>query len=201
MNPPIADPLPSPTVQPRDVTDDVDHTWTQACLYEVGLAVDDDDGGGGTDTTYVVITGMDDRLRRPGWWYNEYDPDKKSNRNSLSDDTLGCYLEIVEHMSRVFNTTHDASTFELAADVLNTRKTSSDDEIMVRQLLSAWLNFAHGSVEWSDLVDTDGDGIPDTAFHTVLAESEAIRLDPNATRDELLAQEMVLETVNGEPGT
>lgn len=198
VNPPGADPFPSPTVQPRDVTGTAAHAWSQACLYEVGLVVGDDDAGTGTDTTWVVVTGTDDRLRRPGWWYNQYDFEQKRNRNDISSDTATCYLEVVRHMSRVFDTYRDASTRELAREVLNTRKSSNAKDIMVRQLLATWLNVAHGSQGWFDPVDVDGDGIAETPFHMAIAQAEAVRLDPTTTRDELLAWEGVLERINGE---
>ena len=36
-----------------------------------------------------------------------------------------------------------------------------------RQLLTAWLNFANGAFEYGELVDTDGNGVGDTAFSVV----------------------------------
>jgi hypothetical protein len=196
VNPPLSDPLPSPTVDPRDVTYTASHAWQQACLYQVRASAADDDGGIGTDDTWVVVTGTDDRLRQPGWWYNQYDT-SKSNKNTLSNDTLTCYLEAVSHLSRVFDTFREMDTFLKARDVLNTKKTSAGDEIMVRQLAASWLNLVHGSIGWFDLVDTDGDRVVDTAFHDVLRDAEAVRMDPSSTRQELLTMEDVLKGING----
>lgn len=188
----------SPKSLPQDVTASATHTWTQPCLYEVGLRVTDDDTGAGSDSTWVVVTGTDDRLRRPGWWYNQYDFSGKRNRNDISEDTATCYLETVRHMSRVLSAYRSCAHFTEAMAILNTRQSSDGNEIMVRQLLASWLNFAHGSIGWFDLVDTDGDGSPDMPFHEVIAAAEALRLDPNAGRAELLAYEDVLERINGE---
>lgn len=197
VNEPDFDPFPSPTNQPRDVTTTATHSWTQACLYQVELLVEDDDGGSASDGTYVVVTGTDSRIRAPGYWYNEYDISKR-NSNSLSIATLDCYLQITRHMSRVFNTWTPIGTFEQARGVLNTRQTSDDRDIMTRQLLAAWLNFAHGSIGWFDMVDTDGDRRGDKTFGQLLLESEQLRMDATATRSELLAQESILKRVNNE---
>ncbi|HSP05490.1 MAG TPA: hypothetical protein VLR27_18440, partial [Acidimicrobiales bacterium] len=164
----------------------------------VGLRVTDDDTGADSDSTWVVVTGTDDRLRRPGWWYNQYDFSGRRNKNNISEDTATCYLEAVRHMSRVFSAHRDCADFTEAMAILNTRQSSDENEIMVRQLLASWLNFAHGSVGWFDLVDTDGDKVADTPFHEVVAGAEALRLDPTATRAELLAYEDVLERINGD---
>ena len=198
VNPPADDPSLSPTLQPRDVTDEASHAWAQPCLYEVGLEVTDDDGGVGSDSIWVVVTGVVEQLRNPGYWYNQLDfSSKKRNTNDFDAATLGCYLEITSHMSPVFGSYRSVDTFEEARDVLNTRKTSDDREIMVRQLLTAWLNFANGALEWDELVDTDGDKVPDTPFATVIRHAEALRLDPTSSRSELLAQEQLLERING----
>jgi hypothetical protein len=45
VNPPLPDPFPSPSIQPRDVDVDTDHTFGDACLYEISFWAEDDDGG------------------------------------------------------------------------------------------------------------------------------------------------------------
>ena len=69
-------------------------------------------------------------------------------------------------------------------------------ELLDRQLLAVWLNFANGSIEYDELLDTDGDGIPETAFADAVAAAEAVRLDPGATRAELDQQKDFLEGLN-----
>ena len=196
VNPPIPDPFPSPTLQPRAFTTEASHAWSQPCLYQLRITASDDDAGMSSDEAWVVVTGTDHRLRRPGWWFNQYDS-MKSNRNSVPEPTLACHLESTRHLSAVFGTFRELDTFRDARDVLNTKKSSRANEIMVRQLLASWLNLLHGSVGWFDTVDTDGDGLDDARFHEVLRHAETVRLDPASTREELLAQEEVLEYVNG----
>jgi hypothetical protein len=197
VNPPGTDALPSPSVQPRDVTDSQSHSWAQPCLYRVGVLATDDDWGMDQDDTFVVVRGTETRIWGSGWWYNQYESSKK-NANTMSTATRSCYLEVVRHMSRVFNTHRSMNTFAEAKDVLNTKQTADDRQIMVRQLLASWLNFANGSVGWFDLVDTDGDRVGDRPFHEVITQSETLRLDGAATRAQLLAQETVLKRVNGD---
>ena len=163
--------------------------------------VRDDDAGTGSDNTWVVVTGTERRIFAPGYWYNQYDITKK-NQNLLARETLDCYLRIVNHMSRVFGAKPDqfwqVKDFAQMRDALNTKKTSKDTEIMQRQLMAAWLNFANGSVKWFDLVDTNGDRMPDKQFGQLLRESEELRLNLAASRAQLLAQEAILKTVNGD---
>lgn len=196
VNPPADDGLPSPTNQPRDVTDTKLHKWSQPCLYNVGATATDDDAGSAGDETWVVVTGTDSRVRAPGYWFNQYDS-IKSNKNSINTPTLGCYLEVLRHMSRTFNSFRVVNTFDEARDALNTKQTSDAKEIMIRQLAASWLNFANGSIRWTDMVDTNRDGTKDAVFANVLARAEEVRINAASTRDELLAQENILQSVNG----
>jgi len=201
VNPPNADLANSPSVQPRDIITTAVHTWTKACLYNVNVDVLDDDSGTERDETSVVVTGTERRIFAPGYWYNQYDQSKKS-QNLLPQETLECYRRVVNHMSRVFGVNPNqfwlVKNFADMRNALNTRKTSRDTEIMQRQLMAAWLNFANGSIQWFDLVDTNRDLIPDMQFGQVMRESEELRLNPTATRAQLLAQEAILKIVNGD---
>ncbi len=66
-----------------------------------------------------------------------------------------------------------------------------------RQLLTAWLNFANGAFDYAELVDTNGDKIVDTPFSLVMANAEAVRLNPSSTDSQLRAQRDILERING----
>ena len=200
VNPPSNDPALSPTVQPRqDVVDTVTKSWSKACLYEVGLTVGDDDGGSANDAVWVVVTGTSSTVRNSGWWYNAYGTNRKP---VFSAQTLDCYRLVVNHVSAVFGPSGSGSfrvldTTVQVRDLLNTRQTSDANELMMRPLAATWLNLANGSLRWDQVVDTDGDGIVDTPISQVLRTAEAVRIDPNATRSELLAQEVILNRING----
>jgi hypothetical protein len=194
VNPPDPDPFPSPSIQPRDITDTKSHTFTDACLYEIEFWAEDDDGGlSQVDTAIVIIVGNADQTRTAGYWEHQF---LQIGKTDFDEDALTCYLAIVAHMSQVFNEVRDASTIEKAQDVLLVDQTSDMQEIFDRQLLAVWLNFANGSIELDVMVDTDGDGTLDTLFSDAVSTAEAVRLDPSATREALEIQKNILERIN-----
>jgi hypothetical protein len=77
-----------------------------------------------------------------------------------------------------------ALTAFTAADLLDT------------QLLVAWMNCADGRVALTDLVDRNFDGVPDTLFGTLVADAEAVRLNPASTRSQILDQKTRLDSFN-----
>jgi hypothetical protein len=193
VNPPNPDPFPSPDVEPRDVTDMRTHTFSDACLYEISFLVDDDDGGHGQDQAMVIITGNADKARSEGYWQHQY-----SGKGNIDFDqaTLECYLAIVDFVSTVFNEERDASTIEQAHDVLFLKQNQgSEREQLDRELLTVWLNFANGAIEYLELLDTDKDGVGDTLFGDVVAAAEAVRLDAAATDEEIREQTNILHHV------
>lgn len=193
VNFPGGDPFPSPSINPRNVTDSHSHTFTMACLRTVTLSGLDDDSGTGSDSVAVIMTGNSGLARSAGYWQTEYKP----RPTAFSEAQRKCYLEIVGFMSTVFNEVTDASTVAKAFNVLFVGgNNGSATEQLDRQLLTAWLNFANGGFEYGQLVDTNNDGTPDTAFSTVMANAEAVRLNPASTADQLRAQKDLLERIN-----
>jgi hypothetical protein len=189
--PPNPDPDPSPDGSPRDVTNAQTHTFGEACFYNVRFASADDDGGSGSDDIAVVILGGFTETKSHGYWKNEV----LRTRNHTAAG-IQCLLDIVGFMSKVFNEQRDASTPLAALQVFTTAGTSAATDIFDTQLLAAWMNFADGRVALTDVVDTDGDGAPDTNFADLMAQAEAVRLNPAATRKEILAQKDRLDSFN-----
>ena len=194
VNPPTPDPFPSPTVQPRDVTDARTHAFGQACSYRITFSARDDDSGLGSDEAHVIVVGNATHARSAGYWQHQF---KGQGKTDLTSQQLACYLAIAGYMSKVFSEAREASTIPAAQAVLfpGTNK-GSMIEIFDRQLLAVWLNFANGSPGYDEPVDTNGDGTPDTAFWTAVAGAEAVRLDSSATRSQLEVQKNVLEGIN-----
>jgi len=191
---PLGDPFPSPTINPRDVTDSHSHTFSEACYRTVTFSSLDDDAGASFDTVAVIMTGNSGVPRNAGYWQTQYRP----RPTAFSEAQRLCYLQIAGFMSAVFNEVTDASTVPTAFTVLYVGGNGgSATQQLDRQLLAAWLNFANGGFEYGQLVDTDGNGIPDTAFSTVLATAESVRLNPASTDDQLRAQKAILERING----
>ncbi|MDP6717374.1 MAG: hypothetical protein QGF59_01910, partial [Pirellulaceae bacterium] len=75
-------------------------------------------------------------------------------------------------------------------------KVAKSREHATQQTLAAWLNFAKGAIEWTELVDTDGDNVPDTAFGDLIAEVKSILNNPDATKDDLNRAKDLAESVN-----
>ncbi|HEX7283567.1 MAG TPA: PKD domain-containing protein [Vicinamibacterales bacterium] len=191
--PPAIDPDPSPSINPRDVTDATSHTFGQACLYTVGFQSQDDDAGSASATVKVIVGGSNTVARGAGDWQTNYRP----RPTALSESRRQCYLLIVAYMSTVFNEANDISTVQKAFNVLAVSQNGgSATQLLDRQLLAAWLNFADGAFTLTTMVDTDGVGGPDTAFGTVMAQVEAARLNPATSPATLLAFKNMLERIN-----
>jgi hypothetical protein len=54
----------------------------------------------------------------------------------------------------------------------------------------------NGAVEWAELVDTDGNGTPDTALHQAMQTAESVRNNPTATPAQLDAQRRIIQRIN-----
>jgi PKD domain len=188
------DPDPSPTVNPRTVTDDELHAFGEACFFTVTFGAADDDGGTASATVNVITTGNAPRRRGAGYWQTQYRP----RPTALSEAQRLCYLAIAGYMSAVFNEVRDASTVAAAFDVLNlSHNHGSAIEQLDRQILTAWLNFANGAFDYTELVDTGGKGAAAIPFGTVMATAEAVRLNPASTEAELRAQRHILQRIHG----
>lgn len=186
---PLPDPLPSPEVNPRSITDMQTHTFADACFYLIRFTSDDDDGGTAFDEANVIIVGNADVVRSAGYWNQAFRRNKDFN-----DDELDCFLAIINFVSTVFSVETPASTKAEALAVLNGKGKAMED-IFDRELLAALLNFANGAVAWDQLIDTDGDTVGDTAFSDVIVNAEAVRTGPHS-RAELEVQKDLLEDIN-----
>jgi hypothetical protein len=192
VNPPDPDPLPSPSLQPRDVTDTRVTAYSFVCQFEVTFRVVDDDGGQGPDTLSVVIVGNAGQARSADYWRTQY-----AEQGAFDHRTLGLYLRVPGYMSQVFDEARSAATVENAYAILAVNdSTASARDRLDRQLLAAWLNFANGAIGYDQLVDTDDDGQADTSFGEVMAQAEAARLDPAATDTEIDALIARLQRLN-----
>lgn len=197
VNPPVADPFPSPTVQPRDITDARSHVFGDACVYTVTLGASDDDGGiAAPDIINVLIAGNADDMENHAFWKNQYRTTPPWHQ-AYPASVRTCYLLIVGYVSTVFNELVDASTFAAAEAVLQPQgDVPSPRKQLERELLAAWLNFANGAVEWVELIDTNHDGAAETPFNAVVYAAESVRLNPAATDAEVRDQQQILHRVN-----
>ncbi|MFB6722400.1 S8 family serine peptidase [Kribbella sp. NPDC056345] len=195
VNPPGSDQTPSPSLQPRDVTDTKAHTFGSACNYDVGLGARDDDGGSSADSAKVIVQGNAHLTRIAPLWYLQTRPGLRIPPVDLPVSTINCYLQVAQHMSPVFSEARDVSTMAKAHAVLNIQLLNPKAEFD-RQALTAWLNFADGSFDLGSGVDTNLDLQPDSTFGAVMAQAEAIRLNPASTNHQIRQQILLLEKLN-----
>ena len=188
------DPDPSPSVNPRNVTDSQPFAFGDACFYTSTFTSSDDDGGSASDEVQVIVAGNASDSRGAGYWQTQYRP----RPTSFSEERRLCYLAIAGFMSTVFDELRSAATVAQAFDVMHVGGSGGDaSQQLDRQLLAAWLNFANGAFDLAEAVDTDGDGVADATFAGAVAAAEAVRSDPSATAEQLLAQRDILERING----
>ena len=187
------DPFPSPDLNPREVTDTQTNAWGEVCHRTVILTAVDDDDGQGADEVAVVVVGDAESPRSAGYWQVIHHPAGRGP-GGLDEDALDCYLDVVEHLSRVFHDVRDART---PFDVLDPAQADGDIVVQLdRQLLAAWLNVAYGGVGLDDEVEPTADGDPPVTVDEVLTAAEDARLDDDASRAELEAHKDALEAIN-----
>ena len=185
------DPDPSPTINPRTVTDDEPHAFAAACFYTVTFAARDDDGGSASDQVAVIIAGNESKERNAGYWQTQYRP----RPTALPEARRLCYLAITRFMSTVFSEARSLNDVAQAFGVMTLAGNGGSElEKLDRELLTAWLNFANGAY---DLTETVRIGNTSDTFANVLATAEAVRLNPAATDKELRDQRNILSRMNG----
>ena len=196
VNPPALDPPVSPSIQPRDLTDPRSHIYAEACAYQMGFSSGDDDGSSAATSANVIIVGNGQTFGAGVWLHQFRTYNTGHGQPAFTAARLTCYLEIARYMSLVFSEVTPVASFIHAEDVLWTNNTSSMLELFDQQLLAAWLSFADGAIEFSQLIDTNFDRVPDTPFLTAIAAAEAVRLNPASTGPQIEVQKRILEKVN-----
>ena len=168
---PNEDDFPSPQVAPRDETDPVDHEWANACLYFMTLQTTDDDlGSSQTDTVPIVMAGNTAERWSLGAWHHQYKV-RTNEKNVLPWPRRKCFLNIVEHMSAVFDEMHSIDTAAEVEPLLD-GPGSTEKAKLQRALLRAWLDFSNGAFDYDEPVDVDGDGIADSTFSEAMVAAE-----------------------------
>jgi M6 family metalloprotease-like protein len=183
----------SPTINPRTVNDPEPHAFASACFYTVTFGARDDDAGSASANVAVIIAGNAALQRGAGYWQTQYRP----RPTAFSEARRQCYLAIARFMSTVFIEQRALGTVAQAFDVMSVAGNGGDaTQKLDRELLAAWLNFANGAFDLTELVDTDGKNGPDTPFATVMATAESARTGPS-TDAQKLAQRDILARING----
>ena len=162
-----------------------------ACLYQVDFSATDDDGGASPiDSIDVVIRGNATRAADSGYWKKQLDQNPSAQ---ISVATLNCYLKIAGFLSATFNEQRDAATIPAAQGVIDPKSFDNRVKEFDRELLTAWLNFANGAVDFTDTV-RDDQGL--VTFAAEVAHAEALRANPATTKQQLDQHRQVLNQFN-----
>ncbi len=186
------DPSPSPEINPRDVTASASHNYQNPGVYQPFLTATDDDSGESSDQDYTVV--QDDGsvgIRTTGFWKYQFGVGEGIG-NLIPQTTLERYLAIADFLTDVFTDL----TFTQAQEILGIPDASSMQEKAKAQYLALLFNFASGSIDWNQQVDTDFDGISDTILLEAVFEIDAALSDPDSTDAELEAVKDIADSIN-----
>ena len=128
-------------------------SFDKAGVHKVSLIVEDDDGGNTEITIRVKVIEVRECVGSLGFWKHQF---ADNGSHQIDDDELGRYLDLIEKNSGYFNEVWGTISSEDAHRILSF--SDNDFRAKVRaHLLSAWLNYAKGSVDWDDKIGLDRD--------------------------------------------
>ena len=185
-----ADPFPSPWgTYPFYVTHTSSVVFDKPGVRKVQVDVYDDDGGKVSMYFQVLVRGKERCRTSLGYWIKYF----KHENNAEYKGELRAHLSILS----AFVT---SSFGEFRPDAVNALEdfitNDMDQSARARaQLLTAWLNFTNGSVEWGDVI-RDADGERDMQYAEVIREILAILVDGNDTPEEISHAIELAESIN-----
>ncbi len=180
---------------PHHVTESQTHTFGRGCLYHVTLKAVDDDSAAGQDQLPVMVAGSTaNRGGLEGYWQHEFG---RMGQRDFDDAGLECYLAIVNHFSAVADEVWHAPDIQGAYGILWMQQNGGNPlEQFDRELLVAWLNFAHGAIGYTELVDANEDGRPETPFVDAMQTAEALRRNPFVTASQIRTSTRILHHIS-----
>ncbi len=139
---------------PFEADDDFKISFEETGVHEVSLIVEDDDGGNTEITIGVKVIDVRACVGSLGFWKHQF---AENGGHQIDDDELERYLDFIENKSGYFNDFWGTISSEDAHKILSF--SDNDFRAKVRaHLLSAWLNYAKGSIEWGDKIELDRGG-------------------------------------------
>jgi hypothetical protein len=212
VHPGIAESSPeNPHVAPQNITDTTSHSWANACVYPTTFTVADGDGGTTTDQMDVVVTGNATRSVEAGdWaelyrWYASGGRHFDAHHTPQLQQTLDCYLKIVQRMSAVFGGPASkvaGAPVPLTSDVGAAGALQPRGDVRAQlnaQILSLWLNYASGVVDYNQQIALDperGFWSPRMAFSSLMSTAEQLSLNPAATDQQLRTERNLLTSIH-----
>ncbi len=191
-----ADPFPSPWgTYPFRVTHTASVIFDKPGVRNVRVDVYDDDGGKVSMYFQVLVRGKERCRTSLGYWIQYF----KNENNAEFKGELRAHLSILSaFVTSSFGEFRPEAVSALEDFILN----DMDQSARARaQLLTSWLNFTNGSVEWDDVI-LDADGEHDMQYAEVIREILAILVESKATAEEFshaieLAQSINLHSRSG----
>jgi hypothetical protein len=188
-----ADPFPSPLgTYPFHVTHTASVIFDKPGVRKVQVDVYDDDGGKVSMYFQVLVRGKERCRTSLGYWIQYF----KNENNAESKGELRAHLSILSaFVTSSFGEFRPDAVNALEDFILN----DMDQSARARaQLLTSWLNFTNGSVEWDEVI-RDADGKHDMPYAEVLREILAILVDGKATPEEISHAIELAESINLSP--
>jgi PKD repeat protein len=159
-------------------------TFDDPGVYTAGIRVLDDDGGDATTSLPLLIT---DNLACVTDWKQQFG---RKGSPLIDAQRLAAYLSIVRFASPYFDD-HNLATLAQAEEILRSQGGNPFLWEVRKEALEAWLNFASGGVAWGDPVRS-----LNRPFSQVMAEVDAVMLDPHASRDDYKRSSAAARNVN-----
>jgi PKD repeat protein len=179
-------------VYPFLVIDKTQGIFSNVGISELQVTVVDDDGGSSQDQVPVMILGNAVCAQSQGFWKHQL---SDKGKKQIDETTINAYLDMVGFSSSYFSEYADTSTVEAASIIMNPKGSEMRDKAQA-QLLAAWLNFANGSVSWTEMIDVDQDGSTDLPLYEVLRQTESILLTNDASHEDLVLAKDLAESIN-----
>ncbi len=185
-----ADPFHSPLgTYPFYVTHTTSVVFDKPGMRNVKVDIYDDDGGKVSKYFQVLVRGNERCRNSLGYWIQRF---KNENKDALKGE-LRAHLSI---LSAFVASSFDEFRPEMVDALDNFVLDNMDQSARARaQLLTAWLNFTNGSVEWGDVI-RDADGEHDMPYAEVLREILAILVDGRATPEEFSYAIELAQSIN-----
>jgi hypothetical protein len=185
-----ADPFPSPLgTYPFLVTHTASVVFDKPGVRNVKVDVYDDDGGKVSMYFQVLVRGNERCRTSLGYWIQRF---KNENKEAFKGE-LRAHLSILSaFVASSFDEFRPEAVNALEDFVLHDMDQSAHARA---QLLTAWLNFTNGSVEWDDVI-RDADGEHNLSYADVLREILAILVDGKATQEELSHAIEMAQSIN-----
>lgn len=186
------DPFPSPQgTYPFTVNDSAETTFSQAGIYTLSVDILDDDGGSDSvSLPRVIVIGEQACPSSTGFWKHQFNENGKPQINA---QLLQAYLDILNVRSSFFSETVPVNTIDEGRLVMYPSK-PDERERATLELLSAWLNYAQGSVNWDESIYLDKKSEP-IPFWKLMTEAETILMNEAASKKDLDYAELLAKAV------